>query len=151
MRCDMPHINREQRLRLMPWLLALGSQLCTRKDQASTGAGKAQVCPSSAFLPQHKHQPSHKSRPRHRRGVSTRRRQRACAAAIPHTTTSPWGTTTSPYQDSAPCCEEEESFFFLGLPALPLTLCSLLPSHPFPLTLVPGPLPSFRSISEVPC
>lgn len=71
--------------------------------------------------------------------------------AIPHTTTSPWGPTASPYQYLASCCEEEGSFSFLGLPALLLTLCALLPSHPFPLTLVPGPLPSLRSISEVPC
>lgn len=152
----MPWINREQQFRLRPWLPALVSQLCIRtaRAPASRGAGKAQVCCSSALPPQTRARASPQEQgaaPGTGVGSPPGEDNVPLPPAIPHTTTSPWGTTTSPYQDSAPCCEEEGSFSFLGLPALPLTLCSLLPSHPFPLTLVSGPLPSLRSISEVPC
>jgi len=150
----MPRINWEQQLRLRPQLPALLSQLHIRKARAlaAPGAGKAQVCRSSALPPTA--QASARewgAAPKAGMGSPPGEGNVPLPPAIPHMTPSPWGTTASPYQDSAPCCEEEGSFSFLDLPALPLTLCSLLPSHPLPLTLVPGPLPSLRYISEVPC
>lgn len=50
--------------------------------------------------------------------------------------------TADPYQDSAPHCEEERLFSFLGLPALPLMLCSLSLSS---ISFDTGPRPTAKS------